>query len=48
VDLDSVAGVIVSVARVAASRPDLLEVEVNPLRAAASGARAVDVVAVQS
>ena len=48
VDLDAVVSAVVSVARVAASRPDLLELEVNPLRAAADGALAVDVMAVQS
>ena len=48
VDLDAVVSAIVSVARVAASRPDLLELEVNPLRVAADGALAVDVMAVQS
>ena len=48
VDLDAVARAIVSVAEVAASRPDLLELEVNPLRAAADGALAVDVMTVQS
>ena len=48
VDLDAVVRAVVSVARVAASRPDLLELEVNPLRAAADGALAVDVMAVQS
>jgi hypothetical protein len=48
VDLEAVARAIVSVAEVAASRPDLLELEVNPLRAAADGALAVDVMTVQS
>jgi hypothetical protein len=48
VDLDAVVSAVVSVARVAASRPDLLELEVNPLRAGADGALAVDVIAVQS
>lgn len=46
VDVDALAEVVVTVSQVLASRPDISEIEINPVRVSPNGALAVDVLAV--
>lgn len=46
VDIPALAGVVVAVSRLIAVRPDIAEIELNPVRATASGALAVDALVV--
>lgn len=46
VDVSALAAAVVTVSRLIAARPDITEIELNPVRAAASGALAVDALVV--
>lgn len=47
VDLDALAGIIVAVGDLAVARPDLVEIELNPVRVGPTGAIAVDALVVR-
>lgn len=46
VDVSALAAAVVAVSRLIAARPDITEIELNPVRATASGALAVDALVV--